>query len=290
MKSRNNMYQEKLDEMYDSADNSKLLKMFDIARNYEIESRALSQKAGSILENVSNAIKRRFEKVDKTPENLGGEQVKEMSKQWSIMSASMVRVKRAVQLDGFYSKIDQNHIGLNLYVSTKYGIKEHKRYQRYSPLFIYNIDRYAKNDKAPYKMEGNRLYIREESWNSGCLDFNALHYIPQLDKDKINLLIELTRDGVNMVNSWIGFYKKIDAGKIKEVNEFSGMSRYNMTNDADMYRDKLKHIDDWVKFKQSLCDDMKAQAARWEPVITKWKEANRNFMVLNELSPEKINI
>lgn len=263
-----------------------LISIFDKAIKFKHESIKLEKKLDKLSSlstdmfyDISTFIEKRFKRIGNTSRNFAQIQLDEMSKQWSIMSASSVKVKHSINLNGFCSSSI-------LYINSKYGIKEYKRFVRYN-LFSYcqlNVNTNCNNKSFWFKEK--RLTIKHQ-YRTDVLDFVVLQNIPQLDESKVNQLIELTRDIIWMIDSWRNFFK-INIRYIKKINlieHFSSNSRINDKSKEDIYK-----LDESIISKKKLFVDMTHQIARWELIINKWKEVNKNFLVLNQLRNSKLKI
>ena len=103
--------------------------------------------------------------------------------------------------------------------------------------------------------------------------------------------IEITKETVCMTDSWRNFYKIKDCPESKAYKEMKQVtSFYIIDKDREKFRINLSNLDKLIAFKTKLFADTIKQAARWEPMIEKWKEANKNFLVLNELRKSELKI
>ena len=277
------MNESKLKKLYEQADSKKLVEIFSESMRLHNDGNEMVKQAESMSDNITTAVSNRFENIGIDLENCAYEQLNTMSKQWSILSASMVNVKRSIKLTNFHNE-------LNLFVNSKYGIKIYKCYSRYSPFLNYNIESMLDKDKA-FRYLSSRL-IFERPYDSCCstLDFIALQSIPQLNHDKISLLMEMTEDIVHMIDSWRNFYGAKKDCKVNTIKEMESIeSNYGIQSDA-VYLNNLKKLDKLLAFKQKLSNNLIRQSARWEKLIDKWKAVNKSFLVLNELTNSELKI
>lgn len=274
---------EKLESMYADAPTRKLMEVCKQSGKYEAEAKRLSEKADSIDRNLVETVKKKFPDI-KDNGFMTDEcelQISTMDKQWRLVSASMVTVKRSIQLSGFHSD-------KNLYVNSRYGIKEHKRYSGWSPFnYRRSVLDHANEDPA-YTIEPNLLHINHSHGEDAQLRFGVLDNIPQLDQEKVDLLKRVTQETVWMIDSWRNFYNTLDVENIKTIKSILGMSSY--ISDRGAFMDLLNKLDNLVAFNKTLQAKVESQVAKWQPTIEKWQEANKNFMVLNELSKTDLKI
>ena len=277
---------EGLEKKYDEASKEKLLEIWKKAEDMESKANALDASADSLHGNVQDAVRRKFgykeddvhaDGLDEAANN----QIKEMEKQWSIMSASMVTVKRSIKLPGFHNE-------LNLCVNSKYGIKELKRYTGYSPFRWINVKRLASYNESPFKIENDRLIFKP--YNRICwLDFSALDGIPQLDKEKVKMLSGITWDIVAMIDSWLEFYGSKDKQFQKDLDLISKLSG-GYRSIQDEWPDIIRRLDKLLIINDTITGNLDSQIKKWAPVIKKWQGHNKNFVVFNELAKSELKI
>lgn len=270
-----------LTKLYDKADTKKLVNMFSKSMAYEKQALALREKAESIVEHVENTVRERFEKIDDVSTNNAFTQLKKLSKQWSIMSASIVKVKRSIPLNGFHSN-------MQLWINPEYGIKEYKRCVRYSP-FGYDEFGHKLSKTKPFSFMNGKLFI-DDNWDRGHINFVALTKIPQIDQDRISQFIEITKDIVYMIDSWRNFFGAKDKHQMNMLQDVKEMSEEYRNHDPKEYLKQLIKLDKIILFKKKLSVNIAKQEARWELVIQKWEAINKNFLVLNELRNSKLKI
>jgi len=281
------MDEQKLKTAYRKANKERLGRVFEESLACSAQGERLISKASLMQRNIVHEIQRRLREINDTPRMLAQAQIEEISKQWSYCAASSVNVKRAIRLYGLHKAHNTEKI-LDLYISPKYGIKEHKRCRRYNPFHYYSFA--TNRTKAILSMRGDALASVSTS-GIETLDFGVMRNIPQLDFEKIDELIELTHDAVNMWNSWANFYDNSeDLSRAYKINQLKKIMDMSYVGDEDDFVTIIKDIDELVKFKKTLAREMTVQAARWAPVILKWKEANKNYLVLNELANIDVKI
>lgn len=270
-----------LTKLYNKADTKKLVSMFSKSMAYEKQALVLNEKAESITKHVENTVRERLEKINDVSSDNAYTQLQELSKQWSIMSASIVKVKRSISLDGFHSN-------MTLWINPEYGIKEYKRCVRYSPFSSNEFEVKLSKTKTFYFMNG-KLFIND-SQDEGYINFVTLTKIPQIDQDKISQFIEITKDIVYMIDSWRNFFGAKDKNRVSMFQKIKDMSEKYKNHDPKKYLKQLTQLDKMILFKKKLSVGMIKQEARWELVIQKWKAVNKNFLILNELRNSELKI
>lgn len=278
------MHLEELRIKYGEVSGAKLCDMFDIAEGYSNKAEDLNKRHESIMQHIADAVSKKFKDIKIANDKLATAQLEELSKQWRLLSASAVMVKRSIALPGF-------HNTMNLYINSRYGVKEHKRYSGWSPFTFCNIES-TLDREAPFEFKSDKLKILQQ-YTEGELDFIALQAIPQLDSNKVKLLTELTKDIVNLVNSWRSFYAGQDKNLMADIKLMETTERgYGIRHDEDnkQYYTCLRNLEKILAYKQRLAADLTAQAAQWAPVLEKWKEYNKNFLVLSELAKSDLRV
>jgi len=268
----------KLKALYKSAPTRKLMEMCNESKKFEEESQRLSRKSDAIDRSLVETVKEKFPNV-KDHGFMSEEcelQVSKMDKQWRLIAASMVTVKRSIALNGF-------HTGINLYVNPRYGCKEHKRYSAWSPFAWGRVVMDGAKEEPNFIAEPNILHIGDEQLRFGVLDT-----ILQLDQDKVDHLKRITQETVWMIDSWRNFYNTLNVDKIQAIKSILGMSSY--ISDRGDFMDVLNKLDMLVAFNKTLSAKVESQVAKWEPTIAKWQEVNKNFLVLNELSKTELKV
>lgn len=277
------MHEEEIKIRYKTAETEALARAFVKSQKLEAEAELMKAQSTHIQDRIVETVRERFKNKLEVNSDLANSQISEMSKQWRIMSASMVQVKRTVLLPGFHTK-------LNLCANSRYGIKEHKRYSGWSPFGFYNLEHeLAKEETFAFqsdKLLFNRAYDNEQ----GVLDFISLQAIPQLSGERIRLLTQLTRETVGMIHSWRTFYNGHDKDMINKIKMMESIERGYNIRDETAYLGCLKELDRLIQFKEHLQKDLEAHANSNIPTIEKWKESNKNFLVLNELANQTLNI
>jgi hypothetical protein len=287
------MHKEKLNEMYDAAEPAKLIEMLSKADMLDDKSKELDTQATDIKTSIQGTIERRLKLVDQREQDeYFEEQARDLSKQWQLTAASMIKVKRSIMAKGFHSKMD-------LYVNGTYGFKEYKRFSCWNPFgnlhasFVQkgeeNVDKYIYADG---KLTIRTYWTRSSGNNEDekeVLNFAALYKIPQFDQTKIAELCQLTQDYLQFLVSWRNFYTMADYSKADEIKDLLTFGTYQRDDKVD-YRKLIRSMPDLVKFRDSITDKLEVQQARVQPIIDKWKEINKNFVVLNELAKKHINI
>ncbi len=285
-----------IQDLYDKAGIDKLLKMFDKGALYNTKSDEYAQKSESIFESIESAVKKKLGLVDdkseeeESLEHISEKQFDAMVKLWNTTAASMVLVKRSIRLPRFYTRHDKSAYMKELCVSQTYGIKEYRRYTNYSP-FGYNVTDYLKDSSniySPFTYKADRLHVNFS--DNVVLDFVALQSISQLDQEKVILFMKITQDIVHMANSWGNYYRNLDEDKLFEIEEFMGKDAYEMREETLDYRKKLLKINEMIAYRRKTTQNAVKQAARWQPTIDKWREINKNFLVLSELKQEKLKV
>lgn len=288
------MDQSKLDGLYDQADSKKLLEMFKQSQMLQDRASVMENKAESIIENLAKTVRNRFvmntSKYNASDfDKIGDYQVEEMAKQWSIMSASMLTVCRSVQLTGFHNCHDRS---MDLYVHPAYGIKIKKRMSSWHPFRSIDLkDSVEKFSEPLYKYENNRL-LMIGSWDKGSLDFMSLYSIPQLDSNKVDQLMELTKETVHMVDDWRKFWGASDAARITNLKLIEVVSRdasYRCIDEDDLFK-VIKNMEDLLVFKKQFVSEVEEQAVKFKSTLDKWKKINKNFVVLNELTKTQLKV
>jgi len=163
------MHEDQLLGLYKDSSKEGLLRAWKLAEDYESKANALERKADTVKNNVCSTIAEHFKDcTEKEFHKIGEVQIEEMSKQWRLMSASMVTVQRTVKLPGFHSRD-------NMAVNKRYGIKELKRYSGWQPFHIYDLRRMAASmDDSPFYVDGSILRMG----NNEHIDFSVLDRIP----------------------------------------------------------------------------------------------------------------
>jgi len=274
------MDETKLEKLYDDAPKSQVLKMWKLSDTMESQADVIQRKAESIKSNIRNLLKKKFSGSSKHDmEERENEQIKEMDKQWRLMAASMVAVRRSIQLSDF-------HNSLNLYVHPRYGIKEHKRYSGYSPFGYLNIQSMLKTDYKRFEIQGSKLIINNEEY----LDFDVLDNIPQLNQERVKMFAGITSDLVGIIHSWLEFYGANNEQKQNDITLLNHLAEHYRNLDDEEYLDAIKRMDELLKLKERFDDELVIQKAKWQAVIEKWQKLNKNFVVLAELSKTHLNI
>lgn len=277
------MFEEKLNDMYKNADQHQLLKAWKKADEYENKSLELSRKANSICSKIKDSICNRF--INKTEEHtqdiyhIGETQIQEMLKQWRLVSASMVKVKRTVALPGFYSEG-------SLYINPRYGVKEHKKYSGWQPFHVYDLKSMAKeHNEALYEIHDSRLYLINST-----LDFNVLGKIPQLDQERVKMLIKITYDMIEIFNSWLDFFGQKNHQFMKDYDLIRNLSNKYVTVPNMRFITIIEDLPRLEKLRDTIEGKLKEQSNKWKPTLEKWQANNKNFVVLNKLAKIDIKI
>jgi len=270
----------KLKALYKNVSTEKLIRICSQSSKLEQEANKLSSESNNIDTCLVETIKEKFPNFEDhgfMSEECES-QISKMSKQWRLIAASMVTVKRSIQLNGFHTA---NH--MNLYANPRYGIKELRRCSGWSP-FVCNravID--TAKEYPRFIIEANILHINQDQLRFGVLDA-----IPQLDQDKVDNFKRITQEIVWMIDSWRNFYNILDVDKVNTIKNIIGMSTY--ISDRQEFNNVLNQLDMLVTFNKTLSAKVEAQVAKWEPTIVKWQEVNKNFLVLNELSKTELKV
>jgi len=286
------MHKEKLNQLYDAAEPAKLIEMLGKAESLDKQSKDLDVQAVDIKTSIQGTIERRLKLVEQNEQDFYfEEQTDELAKQWQLTAASMIKVKRSIMAKGFHSKMD-------LYVNGTYGFKEYKRFSGWNPFrhlranFVQktedSIDKYIYADG---KLTVRTYYTaRQGDDDREVLNFAALYKIPQFDQAKIAELCQITQDYIQFLTSWRNFYTASDYSKADDIKSLLTFGTYQQRDEKVDYRKLIRSMPDLVKFRDSIVNKLEAQQARCQPIIDKWKEINKNFVVLNELAKKHINI
>jgi hypothetical protein len=279
------MHEEKLNQMYDKAEPAKIVEMLDKADSLDAKATEFERQATDIKTNIKETIERRLKVMDDNEQNeYFEEQGRELGKQWQLMAASMIKVKRSIEAKGFHSK-------LNLYVNGTYGFKEYKRFSGWNPFSYPRVSQVSGDDSNSEKFDyvNGKLFIKTYNDEKEVLNFAALYKIPQFDHEKIAALCLLTQDYLQFLVSWRNFYSAVDYSKADDIKSLLDFGNYVPGDKVD-YRKLIRSMPDLVKFRDNIIDKLEVQQARCQPIVDKWKEINKNFVVLNELAKKHINI
>jgi hypothetical protein len=271
-----NICEEKAKCLFTKASNKELSHAVkEIKRKYD-EGDRLMKEANTEEYLIINEVKQRLV-IEDTNSETASTQMAELSKQWSLCIASAVLYKKTYPLTNFSRSLSPAY-PLNLYLNKEYSIKEYRKYSRYNPFYygcIRNIS-----------MKKNQLHI-----NQYMFDLNVLKGFSWLDSDKVDSFILLTKDLVNMWNSWNAFENRYDNDEEKKKlrNALAALEQ-GYIDSYDSYITILNDLDDIINFKKLLIQESSDQIDKWRPVIKKWEEVNKNFLVLSQLSSSKIKI
>ncbi len=265
--------------MYKKATRSKLLEMWGKADDLESKAQVLDRKASTIKSNVQSTISEKFKKsTEKDFHKIGEAQINEMIKQWKLLSASTVRVKRTIKLPGF-------HNNLNLCINPRYGVKKLKCYSGWTPFHIYDLKSMANRGEAPYEIAGSILRVGDET-----LDFAQLDNIPQLDPERVEMLAGLTYDIVKTIDSWIDFFGSSNKRTMEDYDLILRITdRYHHPS-GDEWPTIIKRLPELENVRDTIQGKLEAQANKWKPTLQKWQARNKNFVVLSELAKTDLRI
>jgi len=277
------IFQGKLEEMYDNSEPAKLAKMMENSEKLEEQSRNLSGQASDIQKNIRSTIERRLKVASQEEQDKHFiSQMEELAKQWQLMAASMCKVQRTVMADGFHSSID-------LYVNKMYGFKEYKRFSGWNPFHYIRPSTIKGNDEASFEFKADQTMLFTQYGTQNSLNFKALYKIPQFDSAKVTELSNLTNDILRFMLSWKQFYAKADYSRMDDIKTLLNYGSYSSHNGPDFKKLVLK-LPDLIAFKEGIVEKLGAQSALTQPIVDRWKEANKNFVVLNELAKKDLNI
>jgi len=207
------------------------------------------------------------------------ESFKSMLKQWHYLAASMVKVKRSINLNNFSEQ--------NLWVNPRYGVKVYKCHSNTYILSIFNIKHDLIGDNEFMIRYDNDIFYS----NNSEYDFSALDSIPQLDKERLSLLKDLTKDIVDMYTSWKRFV--FDNDYVYHItlikNAYSQLSSYR-TPYIEHYEKIFNNSDKIISFNNTCVDRIAIKKEECDSVINKWKEINKNYLVYNQLAKIDLNI
>ena len=139
------MHQGDLDKLYNEAKYEKLIQMYDLSVKHKKDSDELEELSLSIEKNLMKSIQHRLGKGQSIDDfsNMFVQQFNDMNKQWQILSAAMVNVKRSINVGGFCNVYDK------LCVNPAYGFKGFKKFSSWSPFNRINTYKFLSNGTLP---------------------------------------------------------------------------------------------------------------------------------------------
>lgn len=257
---------------------TELAKLLDEADIVKAKARRLDEEGTTIRYNVQNEVKHRFSKFETEPTmQVLQDQMREMDTQWSILAASMVKVKRSISVPGF-------HTGMRLCVNSKYGFKEPRRYTKWSPFgYLFRDNLVFMND---YYLNADKVFYM----NGSYLSFGNLQVIPQLDQEKVKKLFLLTKDSLDLMKSWQKFFNDRDPEMLKTYHFMKTFSNMYSDEKRETYATHLPNLDKIIDWKEQLIKDTTIHKDKWDNVINKWKAENKNYMILTQLSKKNLKV
>ena len=276
---------------------SELIKKFEEADKLNSESDRAGVDRDRVLECVYKAVKNKIREIPDSTDSFI-KQVDKMSILWHLVAASMVKVKRTIRLPDFcmsyVSKDTTNYQSLNgdkperkLCVSPLYGIKIIRVYHNFS---IFNPKDHIEKIKAgfnPFSFKSDTLFNAKGSY---CLDFISLQGVSQLDSDKIIKFTEITKDIVNMYSSWTEFYKTVDEQSLASLKELCDKTVYSVRYAFKEEMKNLVELDNLIAYKKKINKEFINQSKKFEPLVKKWEDLTKNFLVLSELKKTKLKV
>ena len=120
-------------------------------------------------------------------------------------------------------------------------------------------------------------------------DFNVLFNVPQFDQEKVKLFIENTNDFVGLLRSWFAFWSGTNSSKYADVIALEKFGSYAAKYETD-YRKLFVRINELLEFKLTLKGKVEEHFRAQDLVVQKWRDINKNFLVLNELAKRRMKI
>lgn len=264
---------------YANASNKELSILHKKYMNKDLYFRKLEDSSRIMEGFLVDELKTRIDKEESEKSNLDShlKQINKFVKHWKIMSASMIKVNRSISLGSF--RKDEN-----LWINPQYGIKFYRTMSSCTPFTYHRIRQHLEGLNV-FSYSDNELMIMSEE---SIYDFSILKSIPQLDQERVGLLLDMTKEIVDCINSWKTFYSKgINGTSMLKILEQINNNLYFSDKDLESY---INNIDKIILFKKDLSTKIESHIDKWDKVLNKWKEHNKNFLVLHQLRNSMLKI